>query len=101
MVRAFLYSCRGQVQTSDLHAWIGAKGPADNVGGSDDQALTQIYALASPRFGWMPYDVDRIDAQRTVRVLGMPAVEWDQYHRRQAEANRYTHGWPFSGSSPY
>jgi hypothetical protein len=73
MERAFLDRSRGQVETSDLHAWIGANGPADNVGGSDYQASSQIYALASRRFRWMPDDVDGVDAQPIVRVLGMHA----------------------------
>src|SRR5439155_15210103 len=40
----------------------------------------------------MSDDVDRVDAQRLVRVLGMRTAERDQYHRRQEEVDRHAHG---------
>jgi hypothetical protein len=90
-VEPSLIACAGR-STGDAHAWLGARSPANNVGGGDHKALSQIYAVASPRFRWMPDDVDRVDAQRVVRALGVRTCEWGQNHRRQAKPYRNAHG---------
>jgi hypothetical protein len=56
--RAIPDGFRRQVYTSDAHDRLGVGGRADDVGGGDDEALSQIDAIAGPRLRWVLQDVD-------------------------------------------
>jgi hypothetical protein len=66
----------GQVHTRHEHARPGASNRADDMGGGENQALSQIYAASgSPRLWRVLPDVDRVHAQGVVRRLSVGKPE--------------------------
>jgi hypothetical protein len=82
---ALPYGLCGQIHAGNEHVGLGVSDRRDNMGGGDDEALTQVYPPSrSPRLWRVLPDVDRIKAQRiiaglrTVNELGMGVAQRHQ-----------------------